>query len=284
MRVPLRPALVGLVMLGALFFSSLAYNVEHLRWGLEEPAQFEFYVPERNESASVDANLAKIVRYALIASAVAVGVVAVVVAVWKEERSRLARTFLSGLVQTLVVLLLTTVFLAFVIYGGAVLQGIPPPRQFSVDINLADYTIILGVGGIAAALVFIYIVACRRTGVEHMKGLVIARDEAAALIQEAVKDIQAGGDLRGTVMRCYAGMVNLFEERGVQMRKEMTPREFQTVVMAILGLEEESVRVLTALFEEARYSTHEVSEPHKEMALANLEKVRKALEAENGER
>ncbi|MEW5937461.1 MAG: DUF4129 domain-containing protein [Candidatus Thermoplasmatota archaeon] len=276
MRGLLRPALVVLVLLGALLLSSLAYNVEHIRWGKEEPAPFGFPMGERNESAFVDAQLADTVRYALIASAAVVAALAIVVAVWKEERSKLARVFLGGLAQTLIVLLLSTGFVILVIYVDAALRGVPLPRPFSVHIDLGNVLLLLGAGCIAAALAFISLIALRRERKEEEE-IAIPRDEAAALIQEAVMEIRAGRDLRGTVMRCYTGMVNLFEDRGVQMRKEMTPREFQAVVMIVLGLKEESVKVLTALFEEARYSTHPITEEEKERALESLERVRGAL-------
>jgi hypothetical protein len=56
----------------------------------------------------------------------------------------------------------------------------------------------------------------------------------------------------------------------------MTAREFEALASAELNLGEE-LRELTALFEEARYSHHDVAEGQRERAATAFEKVRGAL-------
>lgn len=71
--------------------------------------------------------------------------------------------------------------------------------------------------------------------------------------QEALQTIQAGGDLRDTIIQCYRRMVlAVKDERGIQRDLAMTPREF-TLILTGKGLPPSPVQNLTRLFEDARY-------------------------------
>lgn len=81
-------------------------------------------------------------------------------------------------------------------------------------------------------------------------------DPQTLLIQQAEQaliDLEAGGDLRDVVLRCYAGMSQVLREsRNVERRRAMTPREFESH-LAEIGLRDEHIRHLTHLFEGVRY-------------------------------
>lgn len=90
---------------------------------------------------------------------------------------------------------------------------------------------------------------------------------------QALASLQAGADLRATIIECYRRMVRaVAESRGVQRGNAVTPHEFiQTLVQH--GLPERPVRRLTELFEDARYG-HLSSTPRQQMeATGCLEEI-----------
>lgn len=78
------------------------------------------------------------------------------------------------------------------------------------------------------------------------------------IIQEAEKaliDLQAGKDLKNTIIRCYAEMSRVLSEgQKVKRRRAMTPREFE-MQLAAMGLNDDHIRQLTRLFEGVRYGS-----------------------------
>jgi hypothetical protein len=81
-------------------------------------------------------------------------------------------------------------------------------------------------------------------------------DRQSLLVQEVEKalgELEAGGNLKNVVMRCYAEMSKLLgETRNMKRRQAMTPREFERH-LAASGLQDEHIQRLTRLFEAVRY-------------------------------
>jgi hypothetical protein len=78
-------------------------------------------------------------------------------------------------------------------------------------------------------------------------------ERLAGEAQAALADLQAGGDLADTVLRCYAEMSRILsEQRGLERPRDMTAREFERD-LAAAGLRDEHIRQLTRLFERVRY-------------------------------
>lgn len=103
-------------------------------------------------------------------------------------------------------------------------------------------------------------------------------DEAAEIrgaLAEASTDLAAGLPVSDVVVRCWARMVAVLAQRleGVN-RPAVTPREIADRLRH-LGFGEESVLVLTRLFEEVRYG-HRDSEPRRAEALAALAAIEQA--------
>ena len=98
-------------------------------------------------------------------------------------------------------------------------------------------------------------------------------DTQALLVQEAraaLTDLQAGGDLRNVVLRCYARMCQVLRQsRNVERRRAMTPREFERH-LAEIGLRDEHIQRLTRLFERVRYGAKPSSRPEEREAIACL--------------
>lgn len=85
-----------------------------------------------------------------------------------------------------------------------------------------------------------------------------APDSQSLLVEEAASalaELEAGGDLRDVVLRCYMQMSEVLKQsHRVERRQTMTPREFE-VQLAAAGLRDEHIHRLTRLFEGVRYGT-----------------------------
>lgn len=69
----------------------------------------------------------------------------------------------------------------------------------------------------------------------------------------ALRQLEAGGDVRDVVLRCYGEMTTLMAASGRAHRhRAMTPRDFEQH-LANLGMRDEHIHRLTRLFERVRY-------------------------------
>jgi hypothetical protein len=137
-----------------------------------------------------------------------------------------------------------------------------PPQWFSSTVSggcaLFVATVIVGVGWLVW-----------RSRRRQEKPLV----QIARQAEEAIEAIQAGADLRYTVMRCYYEMSRvLHQQRGIRRHQAMTPREF-VAYLAKVGLPTEAVKRLTDLFEQVRYGAKSLGQDEGAQALACLETI-----------
>jgi hypothetical protein len=91
--------------------------------------------------------------------------------------------------------------------------------------------------------------------------------------QLAVDSLIAGGDLKNTIIQCYARMSSLLqEERYIRREDAMTPREFIGHLEG-KGIPSRPVRQLTRLFEQVRYGRQEVGANDEQLALLSLTEI-----------
>ncbi|MBN2004605.1 MAG: DUF4129 domain-containing protein [Anaerolineae bacterium] len=91
--------------------------------------------------------------------------------------------------------------------------------------------------------------------------------------QEALDALESGADLRNTVIRCYHDMSEAVKaQRGIQRERAMTPREFESRLMA-QGMPETAVRQLTRLFESVRYGALEPGDRDVDQAVTCLSAI-----------
>jgi hypothetical protein len=103
-----------------------------------------------------------------------------------------------------------------------------------------------------------------------------AAHPVTALAQEAIENIQAGGDLQSIVLRCYLEMSEVLgEQSGITRQRAMTPREFERQ-LAGAGVRDEHIKQLTRLFEQARYSAQAPSERDERAAVECLTAIVRA--------
>jgi hypothetical protein len=125
---------------------------------------------------------------------------------------------------------------------------------------------------ISLSVVIVLIVAIwwlyRRTR-RHPSTLEMLSREA----QHTLRELEAGGDFRDVILRCYADMCRLVgEQRGIRRDQALTPREFEEQLRQS-GLPQEPVSELTRLFEGVRYGDRSSSPPEESRALACLEDI-----------
>jgi len=101
-------------------------------------------------------------------------------------------------------------------------------------------------------------------------------------IEKAIKNLKKGKDPRNTILRCYWKTCYLLEDRGVKQNKILTPREFKDLVLSNIRIEEKPLDELTDLFEEARYSSHEITEIKREKAIKDLKYIKSNIGGDNG--
>jgi hypothetical protein len=71
--------------------------------------------------------------------------------------------------------------------------------------------------------------------------------------EQALQELDAGGDFRDVVLRCYAQMEGVMRQsQDIKRQQSMTPREFEDQ-LAMAGFADEHIGRLVRLFEEVRY-------------------------------
>lgn len=103
-----------------------------------------------------------------------------------------------------------------------------------------------------------------------------------AAVDAAIDALDADhGDPRRAVIAAYAAMQRTFGERGIVRSPAEAPREFLGRTLVASRVTEQEARTLTGLFEEARYSHHQIPEHLRETALSTLRSLRGRLPAES---
>ena len=109
----------------------------------------------------------------------------------------------------------------------------------------------------------------------------------ATAIEEAIAGLAPGSGLpsaRQAVIEAYVRMQRALSERSLAHRASEAPREYLARARAILGGGGQSAARLTELFEEARFSPHEIGESMRGEAIAALAALRDELGQAGGAR
>ena len=138
----------------------------------------------------------------------------------------------------------------------------PPPWVTTVaSLILATATVIL-----VFAIVWIIWRRARRKEDEPLRRIEIQA-------REAIDSLEAGGDLREVILRCYMQMIiALRDYRLINREQNMTPHEFEQLLER-RGLPNEPVRQLTELFERVRYGAHSPGRQEESVAIASLSAI-----------
>ncbi len=149
----------------------------------------------------------------------------------------------------------------------------PDGMDMAVSVMLA----IGAVAGIAIAIFAISQITQLRT--ESLSGIDMEAmtEEVGQTIQKAMDDMTSGTDVRSSIMRCYSDMCKLASKHGISDEEHLTPREFESMVGSRLPIEDEKLHDLILIFEEARYSDHDLSEEMRNKAIIALGSIKDDL-------
>ncbi len=103
----------------------------------------------------------------------------------------------------------------------------------------------------------------------ELAGLIpAARVEAITSVEDAFRILKAQpeADPRTRIINCYQRMVYAAQRLGASVTSDQTARELEAALRMMLRIKGPSIRELTDLFEEARYSLHPITEHDAERA------------------
>jgi Domain of unknown function (DUF4129) len=103
-------------------------------------------------------------------------------------------------------------------------------------------------------------------------------DDFAASIGDAIDDLEAEPDARRAVIAAYARMEAVLARNGLRRRPSETPVEYLRRILLGLTARGESVSRLTDLFEQAKFSRHEIDTSMKHDAIDALRDIRADLQ------
>jgi hypothetical protein len=106
----------------------------------------------------------------------------------------------------------------------------------------------------------------------------IVADDFVATIGDAIDDLEAEPDARRAVIAAYARMEGVLTRNGLRRRPSETTVEYLRRILLGLTARGDSVKRLTALFEEAKFSRHEIDDTMKQEAIGALREIRDELQ------
>ena len=130
---------------------------------------------------------------------------------------------------------------------------------------------VLSVIGIAAAIGIMAVGLWQAAG---MRTLTVMHK----IIKRALYGLATGDEYRKTIFEAYRKMCAHLDRYGYTREEHVSPREFSRALKLALPLDTKSIRVLTKLFEEARYSDHRMGERSRQAAIESLKYVEQDLQ------
>jgi Domain of unknown function (DUF4129) len=108
---------------------------------------------------------------------------------------------------------------------------------------------------------------------EHEDDAQIAR----RAVEEALAPLLQPADPRTAIIEAYARMEQALAQRHLGRRTPEAPREYLGRILREQGMPETSLTILTAMFEEARFSRHPIAASQPRRAARELDTVRISL-------
>ena len=87
------------------------------------------------------------------------------------------------------------------------------------------------------------------------------------------------GQPRNAVVACWVDLEAAAAESGLPRQSAETPTEYVSRVLATWDIDDRAIGDLAALYREARFSSHEITEGHRERAVTDLDRLHADLAA-----
>jgi Domain of unknown function (DUF4129) len=159
--------------------------------------------------------------------------------------------------------------------GESPIPTLPPEAETSYDPSVSWLPVVV-VAILVLSAVLAYVVAERRANRGRRSGEDLA-EQLAVVLDETLDDLRAEADPRRAIIAAYARLERVLAANGIARRASETADEYLARVLSNLELDSGAVERLTALFERAKFSQHDVDTAMKEEAIGALEQVRDEL-------
>jgi len=130
---------------------------------------------------------------------------------------------------------------------------------------------------VAAGLSAWFVTRRRRLVRAPLIGPAELSEDVVESIGDALDDLESEPDPRRAVVAAYARMETSLARHGMRRAPSETPLEYLRRVLLGLTARGDAVQSLTALFQEARYSRHEIDQEMKKTAISALAAIREDL-------
>jgi hypothetical protein len=164
--------------------------------------------------------------------------------------------------------------------AGQALNNARPPQQPSKYAPRFEWVVFWIAVAVATAMSAAYLVARRRRKRRHPQPLpasTVAEDLAAEM-SDAIDDLEAEPDARAAVIAAYARMEGVLARHGLRRRPSETPLEYLRRILLGLTARADAVARLTSLFEQAKFSRHDIDASMKHDAIGALREIRDDLQ------
>lgn len=288
-----------LVMIFMFILGNLIFNVENLYIGPETEPDFVGEGVAAGGDVATNSTLADALRYVWF-GVLGVAFLAIVASVYSFTRSDDKKKWRNLMIQltgfTLIAVVLAAALLSYESLditpsgeGNPTLSEIGGGSGNYSDGQNRTVEAPSGMKTLWTFGIFMIIFAFIVIGVAGTRTLISMKSErhrkeeteklrdVAGTIQQAIDTLYAGTDTRSTIIRCYNDMCKVMEKHGVFEKEHLTPREFEALAKNALPVSDSHLHELVTVFEEARYSDHDLSETTSNRALTSLEKVKEDL-------
>ena len=147
--------------------------------------------------------------------------------------------------------------------------------KHQTQLRLAPFLLVIG----AAAIAFAGLLLAERGRGRRLPRESLPSEELAGVLDETLDDLLAETDPRRAVIAAYARMERAFAAHGVPRRQFEAPHEYLGRVLAEATGGGRGAARLTALFERARFSSHEVDSAMKNEAIDAIQALQAELAA-----
>jgi len=108
------------------------------------------------------------------------------------------------------------------------------------------------------------------------------RKSAVDAVQLAITALITAKEYREVILQCYRRMCTILADSGIVTKQSETAREFAVGISRKLQMSTGAVHGLTFLFEEARYSNHQMTDQKRAAALNHLQSLQQELSISSG--
>jgi len=164
--------------------------------------------------------------------------------------------------------------------NGKQQNGSPARKRHEPQFQPVPFALV--VGGVGAAVVAFVLAERRRT--RRLPTAPAVADELVGALDVTLDDLRAERDPRRAVIAAYARMERALAAHGIPRRRYEAPHEYLGRVLDDLTHGGRGARQLTELFEQARFSTHDIDPSLKDEAIAAVESLQAELAAAQLER